>query len=68
MTNKGCPPKDPNFLRKHCGGEAQLPRGYCARRNHVSKDKFQIKEFTVNQEISEKKTATTTLNALHLTN
>ena len=36
--------------------------------NHAWEDKFQIKESTVNQEIFEKKVATTTLKVLHLTN
>ena len=43
-------------------------REYHARGYHASKDKLQIKESIVNQELSEKKAVITTLNVLHLTN
>ena len=68
MTNKGCLLKIQTSLGTLWGIGAWLLREYHARGYHAFKDKFQIKEFTVNQEISKKSAATTTLNVLHLTN
>ena len=69
MTNKSCLPRIQTSSGKVVGGlESGCLEDTMQRGHHTSKDKLQIKESTMNQEIFEKKTVTTTtLNVLHLT-
>ena len=68
MTNEGCLLRIQTSLENVVGIGARSPREYRARRYHTSKDKLQIKETAMNQEISEKKVTATILNVLHLIN
>ena len=63
------PLEKPSFLWKALWKVGtRMPREYCARSNHSLEDKLWGKKPTINEEISEKNAATTTLNAMYPTN